>query len=172
MLKIPDVRAEVTDSVDGRGSFHRSGTENRTMNAQRHVEIVRRIYDAYSRGDLEFVINTLAPDVDWQLFIPDTIPYSGRFRGHAEVRKFFALFAEHARIDRFEVQEILESDNAVTVLGWDRVIVSSTERSFELNWAHVYNFRENLVVRFREYFDTAAMVKAFSPATPKAACAF
>lgn len=131
------------------------------MSIDKNVKLVRSIYDAYGRSDLEFVLSTLADNIDWQLFIPNEIPYSGRYRGVDQVRQFFALFGEFAEIQQFEIHEYLGSDNAVTVLGWDKINVKPTGRSFEMNWAHVYNIESEKVVRFREYFDTVPLIEAF-----------
>lgn len=125
------------------------------------VAFVRQIYDAYARGDLEFVIANLSDEIDWELFLPDHIPYSGRYRGKREVQEFFIRFSEAASIEKFKVHEYLGAEDAVTVLGWDRIRVKSTGRTFEMDWVHVYNIVDHQVVRFREFFDTSRMLAAF-----------
>jgi ketosteroid isomerase-like protein len=47
------------------------------------------------------------------------------------------------------------------VLGHERMRVKSTGPVFETDWAHVLTLCEGKVLRFHEYFDTAAMVAAF-----------
>lgn len=131
------------------------------MTTEQTTALVRSIYDAYARGDLDFVIGSLSADVDWELHIPTCIPYSGKYRGPEEVRRFFALFNEHAAIDAFEVFEILGGTDHVTVLGWDRILVKGTGRKFEMHWAHVYNIKGGKVGRFRELFDASSMLEAF-----------
>ncbi len=131
------------------------------MQNRSNLENTQSIYDAFSRGDLQFVIAACAEDIDWQLFIPPEIPYSGRYRGRGELADYFRKFADAAQIEEFEIHEFIVGEDAVVVLGWDRVSVKSTGRHFEMNWAHVYHFRDGKVVRFREYFDTTPMFAAF-----------
>ncbi len=68
-----------------------------------------------------------------------------------------------------EAQESLEFDpreyvcegDQVVAIGSYRFRVRSTGKTFETNFVHVFTIRENLVVGFREFMDSAAVVAAY-----------
>jgi ketosteroid isomerase-like protein len=61
--------------------------------SQENVELVRRSINAFSRGDLDGVLEHVAPDAvfDWS----NSLGFDARvFRGHGEIRAFLARFYE------------------------------------------------------------------------------
>jgi ketosteroid isomerase-like protein len=131
------------------------------MSKSVNLQMIKEVYDAFGRGDLTSVMDRCTDDIDWELFIPPEIPYSGRYRGRDELARFFRLFGEAVDIIKFATTEFIVAEDAVVVLGWDKVLVKKTHRQFEMNWVHVYNLRAGRISRFREYFDTSSMVVAF-----------
>jgi ketosteroid isomerase-like protein len=57
---------------------------------QINADLIRRAYDAFSRGDIEGVFAFFAKDILWH--IPGRGPLSGDYRGHVEVQGFFSAF--------------------------------------------------------------------------------
>ena len=57
------------------------------------IQALRRIYDAFSRWDVE----ELARDVthDFELLIPETVPWGGTFHGGDGVKAFATVFRDH-----------------------------------------------------------------------------
>ena len=55
--------------------------------SQQNVEIVRRAYEAWNRGDLESAFDLVHPEVEVSL--PRDFPEAGTYRGRAEVRRWF-----------------------------------------------------------------------------------
>ena len=61
--------------------------------SEENIELVRRAFDAYNRGDLDAVLDAYAPDavVDWS----NSRGLEARvFRGHGEIRRFTEGFLE------------------------------------------------------------------------------
>lgn len=57
------------------------------------VESLRRIYDAFSRWDVEELVGDLAHDIEWSL--PDTLPWGGMHHGHDGVLAFASVSQDH-----------------------------------------------------------------------------
>ena len=50
----------------------------------------------------------------------------------------------------------------VIVEGWQRVKARPTGKSWETNFVHIYTLENDMVVKVREYYNTAPMVQAFT----------
>jgi ketosteroid isomerase-like protein len=67
--------------------------EVRRMSAPPDIEIARQAYTAFTRGDIEGVLQYLSPEIQWRMGA--RFSRTGRvFEGHEGVREVFALFAE------------------------------------------------------------------------------
>ena len=82
--------------------------------SQENVELVRQSYEAWNRGDLEWVLDHITPDFEWrtaQLF-PDT---EAVYRGREGFRRFWNTFREPWETLLIEVERI-------EAIGDDRVL--------------------------------------------------
>jgi ketosteroid isomerase-like protein len=73
--------------------------------SQENVELVRQSYEAWNRGDLEWVLDHITPDSEWrtaQLF-PDT---EAVYRGPEGFRQFWNTFREPWETLLIEVERI------------------------------------------------------------------
>jgi ketosteroid isomerase-like protein len=52
------------------------------------VEVVRKAWEAWERGDMQAVFDFYDPDVEWDMSESD-VPDMGVYRGHEGVRRFF-----------------------------------------------------------------------------------
>ena len=52
-----------------------------------NVDLIRRGYEAFGRGDISTVLGIFDPNIDWH--IPGRSPLSGDYHGHDEVIAFF-----------------------------------------------------------------------------------
>jgi len=126
------------------------------MSEQEDLQIVHRIYDAFSRGDLAVILNLMADDLDWLFFGSARIPWAGPRRGFSGVEQFFNAAAQAFEVEVFQPDEFLIAGDTIVVPGHERMRVRATGRVVEANWAHIWRLRQSRVVRFREYSDTAA----------------
>jgi uncharacterized protein len=125
-----------------------------------NAEIVRGIYRAFERGDLDAVLDAMTPDVVFHA--PGGAPFSGRRIGRDQVRQRFREVRELVQIDEFDVDEILADKDKVVALGRQRATVRATGRHFEQDWAHVYSMRGDKVAVIHLFGDTWAVASAFN----------
>ncbi|HXG23813.1 MAG TPA: nuclear transport factor 2 family protein [Chthonomonadales bacterium] len=131
-------------------------------NESKNVQLVADIYAAFGRGDIAFVLNALAEDVEWHFPGPEGIPLAGNRRGRQQVAQFFTVIGETLDVEAFGVEEIIAQEEKVIALGHERMRCKTTGRTYETCWAHVFTLRDGKIASFREYTDTAAIAHAYS----------
>ena len=124
----------------------------------KNLDIVRRGYEAFGRGDMDTLLSLFDEDIDWVTPGPLELPTAGHRRGRQEVAGFFKTLNDAFEVERFEPKEFIEQGDRVVALGEETVRVRNTGRSVEFVWAHVFEVRNGKIVSFHEYGDTAPVV--------------
>ena len=125
------------------------------------MEVVQKTYEAVGRGDIPALLDLLTDDVQWTFRGPSTIPFAGTRCGREGVTEFFSLVGKNLEFQEFELREFVAQGDTVVVLGFERSLVRPTGRTFEQEWAHVYELRDGKVAEFLALEDTAAHAAAF-----------
>jgi ketosteroid isomerase-like protein len=82
---------------------------------QANQALIERAYDAFARGDIPTVMDTLAEDILWH--VPGRGPLSRDYHGHAEVLGFFRHFMELSEgTFRIAIDSVLAKEDRVIVL--------------------------------------------------------
>ncbi len=131
-----------------------------------NVEIVQRLYSAFISRDIDTVLLSLDPAVEWGQ--PQVLPWGGLYRGPQQVLDFFGKVSEYVDGLRVEVEEYVPANTTVVALGWVAGVARRTGAPFRVRLAHVWKLREGKVVWFYNYVDTAALLVAIGsePARP------
>jgi ketosteroid isomerase-like protein len=82
--------------------------------SRENVEIVRRAFEAWNRGDAEAATAVLDPDVEWRL--PPNFPDAEGWRGRDEVVEGLTAIAGSWDEFRVEVQELIDAGERVVAL--------------------------------------------------------
>jgi uncharacterized protein len=124
------------------------------------VEIVKRSYDAFARGDMDGVVGDMDPDIEWHQ--AQGLPHGGYYRGLDEVRRniFDPLDAEWWDEFTAAPDEFLDAGDHVVVLGRYRGTAKETGRPLDVPFVHIWTLRDEKAVRFRQFLDTAGWVDA------------
>ena len=125
------------------------------------VEIVKQLYEAFTNRDVRTVLRFLDESVEWGQ--PDTLPWGGLYQGPQQVLDFFNRVSDHIDQLTVEVDEYLEANGSVVVLGWVLGASRHTPARFRVRLAHVWKLRDDKVVWFFNYVDTAALLAALGP---------
>jgi hypothetical protein len=132
------------------------------MNEQKNIQIVQQMCAAFEQGNIPFVLDLLAEDVEW--FVtgsPKHAPLAGVYHGRDQVAQIFSNVGEFLELQQFQAQEFIAQGDQVVVLGHARGRVKPTNHPLEYDWVQVYTLRDGKTVKFREYLDTAAIAEAF-----------
>jgi uncharacterized protein len=124
---------------------------------EQNIEIVRRGYEAFKRGDVVALVSVMDPGVEWITPGPPELPTAGRRRGHLGVIEFVKALRALVELDRFEPKEFIARGDRVIVIGDSTSLVRSTGRILEFEWAHAFTLKNGRVVSFHEYSDMVAI---------------
>ena len=131
------------------------------MNEQQNLDVVRTMYAAFGRGDLEGILASLDPEVSWQTPGAPDLPTAGLRQGIPAIRQFFGLLLSTFDIADFQPQDFLATDDKVVVLGTSREGPKGSGRLVNFRWVHVFTFRNGKVVAFEERADVSELVAEF-----------
>ena len=128
------------------------------MNEQTNLDVVRKGYEAFGRGDIPGLVRLLHDEVSWTTPGPPELPTAGNRTGHGGVQEFFGSLTAVVEILRFEPKEFIAQGNFVIVIGDDTARVRATGKSVEFRWVHIFELRDGKVARFEERGDVSALV--------------
>jgi ketosteroid isomerase-like protein len=106
------------------------------MAAQEDIELVRKGYDAFIAGDMEWMNQHLHDNIVWHN--PGHNVLSGDYKGRENVLAFFAKSMQVA-LPEFEIHDVLGSEDhvvAVLTVRWKR---NDTGDSIEVRGAQVFH---------------------------------
>jgi ketosteroid isomerase-like protein len=140
----------------------RHDVKEKTMQDGRNVQIIRDVYAAFGRGDINAVLEQMHDDVVWK---PVTgagphVPTAGERHGKPSVAEFFRILSQSLTFDLFEPKEFVASGDRVVALGRYAATVKSGRR-FASDWAMVFTLRNGQIATFQEFTDSAAINAAF-----------
>ncbi len=125
-----------------------------------NVDIVRSLYDAFARHDVDAVINAMQPDIE--LTTPASLPWSkGEYHGHDGALAFFGSAAGTLIDTHVQADEFLDAGDHIIVHGRERAVVAATGESFDALFTHSYMLRDGKIARMRGVIDTAAILAAW-----------
>jgi uncharacterized protein len=125
--------------------------------SQENLEVIRRAYRAMDARDIETVTDLSDPDVEW---IPDQRVGEGPIRGRDEVVSFFEERAEMFGEIKTEIERLWDAGDKV--LAFIHVTGSglSSGAGFDIRIAHLWTFRDGVVVRGEGYGDRDQALEA------------
>lgn len=129
------------------------------------IEAVRRMYEAFGRGDLDAILAELADDVDWVTGseAPDqAIPWFGSYRSKGDVPRFFKEIASAIDVTEFEPLSFTSNDTDVMVAVRWTYTVKATGKRASVQMLHWWRFEEGKVVLVRTLEDVGASTPAFA----------
>lgn len=129
------------------------------------LPVVKQLYAAFDRGDLQAVTDTVSEDIVWTQYGPEySLPFAGIFHGRAGVSQFFKLVDETLTDVHAGQREFQVAGNHVIVPGWEESTVRSTGGHYRVNNVHVFTVANGKITQFEEYIDNADVLEAFMPA--------
>jgi uncharacterized protein len=126
--------------------------------SQENVEIVRRMLDAFNRGDFEASLMFLDEAVEWH--DPTDVPGGGVHRGREEVRKWFIAWLGAWDTYTAEAEELIDAGDQVVVVHreWGRGKGSGVE--IDNRTANVYELHHGKVTGKQPFPDREQALEA------------
>ena len=129
--------------------------------SRENVEVVRRGWDAWIRGDIDALFKTFHPAVEWDTTNYEGWPEDEVYRGHDGVRRFFEEWL--ASWDRYEtgVEEYIDAGgDRVLVLCWQRGFGPDSQAPVQMDFAQLCTVQDGLILRMEAYSDRSEALEA------------
>ena len=125
-----------------------------------NVELIKAMYAAYGRGDIQTIMDHVADDVVWEAEGPAEMSFTGIRKGKQETLGFFTgLAAEHAD-PKLEMTEFISEGEGVAALGRYSATIKTTGRRVDSPVGHFFRVKDGKVVRYVNLINSAAFVDA------------
>jgi len=124
-----------------------------------NVQLIRKLFDAFGRGDPATIVASVSLDVDWRHPGGPEVPYAGAYKGREGVSQFFARIGEAVEVTSWAPKHVLAAGSD-EVVAWSG-IAKPTGKSFASDWGMVFGVRDGRITSFRVVEDTAGLAAAF-----------
>ncbi len=121
------------------------------MSEQQNIETIGKIYEAFGRGDVAYIVDQLTDDVRWLSHFEKVVPWAGDFSGKANVPRFFQAIGENSNITRFEPKAFIAQGDAVVSVGELDITANSTGKSAATRWCFVWKLRNGKVYDYEQF---------------------
>jgi len=128
--------------------------------SQDNVTLIKRLYEAFGRGDIPAVLDYFDPTVEW--IAADNSPLADRspYHGVHEVREqvFRRVVADFDVT--IEVDELFDAGEKVVMLGFYHGVRKATGKRLRAQAAHIWTIAAGKVVKFQQYTDTYQLAES------------
>ncbi len=126
------------------------------MGANDNLKTIQTVYEAFGRGDIGAILDTVTDDVDWAAdTASDFAPWYGIRRGKDEVAAFFDAFGSTMDVEEFTPVAYAANDTDVLTVVRFRAKARATGRKADMNLHHYFKFRDGKISYYRGTEDTA-----------------
>ncbi|MEJ7584412.1 MAG: nuclear transport factor 2 family protein [Acidimicrobiales bacterium] len=125
------------------------------------IEMVRQIYEAFARADLEAVL--AVTDAEVEIRQSAEIPYGGVYHGHTGFTEFAVNLLGTVEATNNITEEIFEAGEQVVQRGRARGTVRANGAAYDVSEVHIWTVSEGGKVTRAEFFiDTPAFLAALN----------
>jgi ketosteroid isomerase-like protein len=124
------------------------------------IAILNKAYQDFAAGNVEEAMTIFHPDIVWSEC--RGFPFingDGVFRGAEAIDQgVFMKMPEYYEGFRVEVDEMIETEEKIIMVGHYVGIWAATGKHFRANAVHVWTFKDDKVIRYFEAADTAEII--------------
>ncbi len=134
------------------------------MTAEANIETIKRVYEAFGRGDVDYIASCVTDDVDWASdTASDAAPWYGAHKGRDGVGAFFSEFGEAMAVEDFTPLTFAANDNDVLTVVRFRATSRQTGKVASMQLHHWFRFDGVKIAYYRGTEDTAISAAALAP---------
>jgi ketosteroid isomerase-like protein len=114
-----------------------------------NIEVVRRIFEALARGDVEAMVRECDAEVEYVSLVAAVEGAS--YRGHSGVRSFFSDLTEAWDVWIPHVERFESEGDSVLAIGTSQIRGRGSGMDMEFEWGQVLRLRDGKVLYGRMY---------------------
>ena len=134
------------------------------MTNETNRQIVETIYAAFSKGDIDTVLEQFADEGTWTYMMPDgSVPFAGTFAGKSRIGEWFRLFGSNVKTTNFQLNRLLvDGNDLVVALGHEDGTIIESGKTYSTDWVHIFHLKGEKVFKFVEYVDVPSVLESFA----------
>ena len=142
-----------------------------TREEQAALDVVKKMYACFGKGDLAGVLDLQTDDVVWDVgegdggakTSPDPrLPFAGTFKGKAGLQKFFNVLGETVMFRNYAQTEMIVQGSKVVVVLHDQAHAKPTKTDYDTWLIHKIYVRDGKIAYLWNHIDTGPIWAAFS----------
>jgi ketosteroid isomerase-like protein len=126
------------------------------VSEQDNVQTIVKIYEAFGRGDVPYILGQMTDDVRWVVHLDPVVPWAGDFSTRARVGGFFSALNEHAETMLFEPKELIAQGDTVVSTGEYAFRARGSGKSSRGPWVFIWKLRDGKVYSYEQFHDPSA----------------
>ena len=126
--------------------------------AQDNVDVVQGAWDAFGRGDIDAVLDTISPSAETR--VPESLPWGGTYTGQDGFQDFLVKLRDSFEVFNSIPQKVLGADdNHVVVLAKTKARTKAGS-TIESSVVWLYQLRDGRIADAESFSDTAQLLEA------------
>ena len=132
------------------------------MSEKSNIKTVESVYEAFGRGDVAAILETVTDDVDWSTEAAGKgAPWYGGRNGKEALAQWFGEIGSTIDVEEFTPRAFGSNDTDVFTVVHFRARVRSTGKAVDMDLHHWFRFVDGKIAYYRGTEDTAATSAAF-----------
>ena len=127
----------------------------------KNIELVKHLYDTFSKKDINAILEILSDDIEWGEPENPYNPAGGTRNGHAGFLEWLNIGKNAEDILVLEPKKFLYNNDSVAVIGYMKCKAILTGKIYESDFVHFVVIKNGKISKFQEFFDTYAAGEAF-----------
>ena len=133
------------------------------MSAEDNIKTIQAVYEAFGRGGVGFVLDSVTDDVDWATDTSSrAAPWYGPHEGKSGVTDFFQAFGSTMSVEQFDPVSFTSNEDEVHTVVKLKATRTANGRSADMNLHHFFRFRDGKTAFYRGSEDTCQAESLFS----------
>ena len=133
------------------------------MSSDDNVKTIQSVYEAFQRGDVAAIVESVTDDVDWATEGAGNVaPWWGERHGPSAVGEFFQAFGSAMEVEEFTPLVMTGTGDDVLTLVRFRAKSRATGKSAAMNLHHHFVVRDGKIARYRGSEDTLLVAETLT----------
>ena len=126
-----------------------------------NTEQVTKIFEAFGRGDVTYILDQLADDVRFVSHLDPVVPWAGEYLGKDNVARFFRALGTSVQVASHPVTALVAQGDTVVATGDVSFNVRETGKAGSSKWVYIWKLANGKVHGYDQFNDTG-LAEAFS----------
>ena len=131
-----------------------------TTSETENTERVTKIFEAFGRGDVRFILDQLADDVLFVSHLHPNVPWAGEYTGKQDVARFFQALGSSVEVADHPVNALVAQGDTVVATGDVSFHVRESGRAGSSKWVYIFKLANGQVQSY-DQFNDAGLAEAF-----------